>query len=69
MLFEATSRRSPYGFDEPWTPLASPSKSRVLATRAQSGMGFAAQWRLAYSIMFRADFATRALLSASLAER
>jgi len=31
-----------YEFDEPQTPLASPSKSRVLAMRAKQGVGFAA---------------------------
>jgi len=35
-----------YGFDEPRTPLASPSESHILVTWAQSGMGFAAPWRL-----------------------
>jgi len=30
-----------YGFDELLTPLASPSEGRVLATRSQTGVGFA----------------------------
>jgi len=69
MFFRATSSSSPYEFDEPRTPLASPSNSNVLATRAQPGVGFAAPWRLAFSAMLRADFATKASPSASLAER
>jgi len=45
-----------YGIDEPRTSLASPSESRVVATRAQPDVGFAAPWRLAFSAMLRADF-------------
>ena len=44
------------GFDEPQTRLASPSESRVLATRARPGVGFAAPWRLAFSVVLRVDF-------------
>jgi len=31
MFFGATSPSNPYELDEPWTPLVSPSESRVLA--------------------------------------
>jgi len=68
MFFGATSPSSPYGFDEPWTPLASPSKSRLLAAQDQSGVGFAARWRLAFSAVFRADFTIWASPSPSFAE-
>jgi len=46
-----------YEFDVPWTSLTSPSESRVVATRAQSGMGIVAPWCLAFSVMLRIDFA------------
>ena len=38
-----------YEFDEPQTPLALSIKSRVLTTRAQPRVGFAAPCRLAIS--------------------
>ena len=58
MTFRATMPSSLNGFDEPRTLLASSSKSRVLATRAQPGMGFAAPWHLAFSDVLRVCFAT-----------
>ena len=42
VFFGATMPSSLYEFDEPWTPLASSSESRVLAMRAQPAVGFAA---------------------------
>ena len=58
-----------YGYDESRTPLALLSKIHILATRAQPDVGFAAPWRLAFSIVLRADFAAWASPSVSLAER
>jgi len=54
--FGATTPSSLDGSDEPRTPLTSSSESRVLATRAQPGVGFAAPWRLAFSDVLRASF-------------
>ena len=42
MFFGASTPSSFYESDEPRTPLVSPSESRVLVTRAQLGVGFAA---------------------------
>ena len=42
MFFGASTAISLSGFDEPRTPLVSPSKSRDLATRDQPGVGFTA---------------------------
>ena len=69
MFFGATSPSSRYGFDELWTPLASPSEGRNLATQDQPGVGFAAPRRLAFSAVLRIDFAAWASSSASHAER
>ena len=57
------------GFDESRTPLTSPIESRDLATQDQPGKGFAAPWRLAFSVVLRADFPAWASPSANLAER
>ena len=45
-----------YGFDELRTQLVTPSESRDLAMRDQPGVGFAAPYRLTFSIVLRADF-------------
>jgi len=45
-----------FGFGESQTPLASPSESRDLATRDQPGVGFAAPWCLAFTVVLRAGF-------------
>jgi len=58
MSFGATTLSSPYQFDEPWIPLVSPIESCVLTTRAQPGVGLAAPWRLTFSNVLRAGFAT-----------
>ena len=39
---KATILSNLHGFDESWTPLVSPIKSRVLAMRVQLGMGLGA---------------------------
>ena len=57
IFFGATTPNYLYGFDEPQTPFASPSEGRVLSTRAQPGVGFAAPWRLAFSAVLRTDIA------------
>ena len=57
MTFRATMPSSLNGSDEPQTLLASSSKSRVLPTRAQPGMGFAAPWYLAFSDVLCVGFA------------
>jgi len=67
MSFKATMPISLSGFDDPRTPLASPSKSRKLATRDQSGVGFVAPRCLALGIALWDDFAAWALPSASRA--
>jgi len=56
------------GSDEPRTPLASPSDSRVLATWAQLGVVFATPWCLGFSVVLRANFAAWAPPSANLTE-
>ena len=53
-----------YGIDELRTSLASPSKSRILATQAQPDVGFAAPWRLSFTVVLRADFTAWASPSA-----
>jgi len=68
MSFRTTTPSSLNGSDEPQTLQDSSSKSRVLATRAQPGVGFVAPWRLAFSDVLCAGFAAWAPPSASLAE-
>ena len=56
MSFEATTPSSLNESDEPHTLLASLSEGRVLAMQAQSGVGFAATWYLAFNVVLHTDF-------------
>jgi len=69
MSFGAITPSSLYEFDKPWTPLASSSESYALAMQAQSGVGFAVPYHLAFNAVLRDDFGTWALPSVSFAER
>jgi len=56
MSFGATRPSSLNESDEPRTLLASLNESHILTTQAQSGVGFAAPWYLAFSFVLQIDF-------------